>query len=162
MSKIKTVFKIIKVLSNWPVYFLDYFKLTRSIFILFKLRNGIFFKIRSKTSDRKIFNEIWLNKFYTPPGFEISDNDIVFDLGAHIGFFSIFAANFAKNVTVYSFEPSPNNFKLLKRNININKLNNIHLINKAVAKRSGEREFIVSKNASGDHFASLGGGNYWK
>lgn len=157
MSKIKTVFKVIKVVKNWPVYFLDYFKLVWRQYSILKLRNGILFCIRSKTSDRTILNEIWLNNFYTPQKFEINENDIIFDLGSHIGFFSVFAAISAKKGIVYSFEPSPDSFKLLEKNISLNNIKNIKLINKAVACKSGIREFILSDNASGNHFASFGG-----
>lgn len=157
MSKILIVFNVIKVIKNWPVYFLNYFKLVWSQYSILKLRNGIFLKIRSKTSDRKIFNEIWLRQFYTPKTFEIKENDIIFDLGAHIGFFSVFAAIFAKKGMIYSFEPSPDSFELLKENIRLNNFLNIKLINKAIACKSGIREFILSDNASGNHFASFGG-----
>lgn len=152
--KLKTVLMAIKAIRNWPLYFGDYFKLFHSPVIL-ELRNEIFLKIRPKTTDRTIFNEIWLRQFYTPKTFEIGESDIVFDLGAHIGLFSVFAATLAKKGRVYSFEPLPDNFELLKDNIRLNNLKNIKPINKAVANESGTREFILSDNASGNYFASF-------
>jgi FkbM family methyltransferase len=84
-----------------------------------------------------------------PPGFAINDGDTVFDIGANVGIFSIFAATQAKNVKVYSFEPLPDNFKLLKENISTNHIGNIVAINKAVSGKSGLRELSISPAGKG-------------
>jgi FkbM family methyltransferase len=47
------------------------------------------------------------------------------DIGANIGFFSILAAKIASNGKVWSFEPDPINYRLLKTNIALNNLENI-------------------------------------
>ncbi len=151
MTKIKTAFKAIKILKNWPIYFLDYLNFFGRQEIMYKLRNGVNFKIRSKTNDRVIFNQIWLTKTYTPHGFEIKENDLIIDIGAHIGMFSILAGKFAPKGRVYSFEPSVDNFTLLKENVELNKLGNVVLINKAVAKESGTREFALSTDDPAGH-----------
>jgi len=52
----------------------------------------------------------------------LEEVSVVVDIGAHIGTFSIFAATRFKEAKVYAFEPEPSNFKLLKENIQINKL----------------------------------------
>ena len=151
VSKIKTALKAIAILKNWPIYFANYFKLTKKQYIFFKLKNGIVFKIRSKTNDRVIFNQIWLTKTYIPRGFEIKENDVILDVGAHIGLFSILAGALAKKGKVYSFEPSLDNFNLLKENVEINKARNIELINKAVAGNSGMRGFALSPDDPAGH-----------
>lgn len=151
MGKIKTAFKAIFILKNWPIYFLDYLKLAKGPYIFFKLKNGLVFKLRSKTNDRVIFNQIWLTKTYTPKGFEIKGDDIVLDIGAHIGFFTVLAAKSAPKGKIYAFEPSEENFKLLEENTKINKLDNIELINRAVAKESGIREFALSADDPAGH-----------
>ena len=46
----------------------------------------------------------------------IKENSVVIDAGANIGAFSVFAANLAPKVHVYSFEPTPGTFEILKRN----------------------------------------------
>jgi len=50
------------------------------------------------------------------------DADILWDIGANVGVYSLYAAT--KGHTVLSFEPSPSNYYLLSRNIEINKLDN--------------------------------------
>jgi FkbM family methyltransferase len=50
-------------------------------------------------------------------GFKV--DDIFWDIGANIGVYSLFAAN--RRLNVLSFEPSPSNFYLLSKNIEINR-----------------------------------------
>jgi FkbM family methyltransferase len=68
---------------------------------------------------------------------EIHDGDVVLDIGANIGYFSlIFSTLVGENGRVYAFEPDPNNFKILKKNIEINNIKNVILIQKAVSNTS--------------------------
>ncbi|MFH1162131.1 MAG: FkbM family methyltransferase [Candidatus Jorgensenbacteria bacterium] len=154
MSKIRTIFEAIRVLKNWPLYFADYLGLVRRPSAVFRLRSGVSFSIRPGTNDRTIFNEIWLSRSYTPLGFEIGEHDTVIDIGAHIGFFSVFAAMKAKKGKVFSFEPVPSNFGILEKNVELNGLDNVVPINKAVSSESGTREMILfGENAAGHSFA---------
>jgi FkbM family methyltransferase len=77
----------------------------------------------------------------------------VFDIGAHLGYYSLLLAKCVGTVgRVVSFEPSPGNFSTLQKNISINNLEYIELINKAVFSRSGMIAMSVSPtdNSSGD------------
>ena len=56
----------------------------------------------------------WINTF--------KDKEIFWDIGANVGVYSLYAAK--KGHTVLSFEPSPSNYYLLNRNIEINMLDN--------------------------------------
>jgi FkbM family methyltransferase len=66
----------------------------------------------------------------------IGENDIVFDLGAYNGTFSLVAAKQAANGSVYSFEPFEKNSTLLNKNLLLNKIDNVKVINKAVWERT--------------------------
>ncbi len=154
MGKIKIALKAIKTLKNWPLYFADYLNLIGKPEILYKLRNEIVLKIRPKTNDRVIFNQIWLNRVYEPKGFEIKENDIVLDVGAHIGLFSILASSKAREGKIYAFEPTPANFEILKENIELNQVKIIFPINSALADETGTKEFILSPaDPSGNSFS---------
>lgn len=145
-NKTKTFFKLIKTIRNFPTYLFDYFGLLKRKYILYKLRNGLKYKVRAGSTDRFILNEIWIHKSYTPKGFEIKKDDIVVDIGAHMEIFTIMASYFAKNGYVYAFEPSKENFLLLKQNILLNSANNIEAINKAVSDKSGKLKFYISQS----------------
>ncbi|MAG26902.1 hypothetical protein CMI47_15290 [Candidatus Pacearchaeota archaeon] len=146
ISKIKTSLGVLKLMKNYPTYFRDYLKLIDKKYLLYKLRNGIKYKVRAKTTDRFIINEIWIHNSYTPKGFEIKESDTVLDIGAHIGVFSIFASHLSKNGKVYSFEPFQENFNLLKDNINLNETKNIIPINKAISNKNSKQSLFISES----------------
>jgi FkbM family methyltransferase len=64
-------------------------------------------------------SEIRLCKFLIK---NLKDKDIVFDIGAHFGFFSIFMSSLVKTGKVYSFEASKINYNVLQENA-LNKKN---------------------------------------
>ena len=114
-----------------PYYSLDYLgfhvpafrRLAKFKLTYYRLYDGTQFIFRFFTNDRCIIDEIFINKAYTPnPTFEIRSGDVVVDLGAHIGVFTVFAARHARGVKVYCYEPLPENFELLKANVRLNKL----------------------------------------
>src|SRR4030042_7144688 len=52
----------------------------------------------------------------------VKEGDVVLDMGANIGYFTILAARLVgKKGKVYSFEPEPRNYSYLKKNIELNK-----------------------------------------
>lgn len=135
---------IIKTIINWPSYILNYTGIIKEKKVF--LRNGLKYIIRPGSADATILNEVWIKKLYTPKGFEIKENDIVIDVGAHIGIFSTFAAFYAKKGLVYSFEPLKENFYLLEKNVKINKLKNIKFFNKGLGKKQKFVKLYIFEN----------------
>jgi len=121
--------------------------LSRSVggLVTYRLANGIKILARPFTHDRVIIDEIFIKRSYTPLNMsvmEIEPGDIVVDLGAHIGCFSLFAASKGAH-KVFAYEPLPQNFKLLLANIKINKfLDRIRAYQKAVAEERGYIEIF--------------------
>ena len=61
----------------------------------------------------------------------------VIDIGAHIGYYTLlFAKCVGPNGHVAAFEPLPSNFALLQKNIQLNNLQNVRLLNQAVFSRT--------------------------
>ncbi len=57
----------------------------------------------------------------------------VIDIGAHIGYYSLlFAKRVGPNGRVFSFEPVPENFALLRKNIQLNELSQVQVFPQAV------------------------------
>jgi len=79
----------------------------------------------------------------------LKEGDVILDLGANIGLYSLSAARIVgEKGKVYSFEPDPITFKNLKKNIELNKFNNVELVNKAVSNKTGTITFTSSENIS--------------
>jgi FkbM family methyltransferase len=82
------------------------------------------------------------DKQYNPPTFEIHPNDTVIDIGGHIGSFSLYAAYKASTGRVFVYEPAPENFAYLQKNIQLNHASHITAEKSAVAAEKGTRTFF--------------------
>ena len=83
---------------------------------------------------------------------EIHPGDVIVDVGAHIGYFTLlFAKLVGERGKVYAFEPDPNNFALLKANVEANGYTNIVLEQKAVSASTGTLTLYRSDDNPADH-----------
>lgn len=78
------------------------------------LRNGTKVHLR-ECSDYLILNEVHVHNVYYPALRRLKAGDIVFDVGAHIGLFTLEVAR--RDAMVYSFEPHPDNYRTLRYNL---------------------------------------------
>jgi FkbM family methyltransferase len=143
---------IIMECRNWPfIIFAKIFDLKLENIVL---NNGvkIFMGGKIGKADLSMFSEIWHNKFYNPEGFEINKNDIVFDIGANNGFFSVYAAEKAVNGKVYAFEPVPYLADKIRKTASLNNFKNIIVENLAIGKGTDSKHvFYISKEHNGCH-----------
>jgi FkbM family methyltransferase len=118
-----------------------------------EMNNGIKFFVNKNIgkADLSMFSEIWYREFYNPPFFSIKNKDIIIDIGANNGYFSIYASSLAKNGMIYSFEPAPDLYEIIKKNIDINKISNIKIFNSGVAGNDTKLNFYLSKGHNGCH-----------
>lgn len=124
---------------------------------LIKLWNGVVFEIDENfTYDAALltmYNEIWNDDLYRifkkKSIFNIKKNDIIIDLGANNGMFSILAARLAKKGRVIAVEPHPINFEYLQLNIKSSGVKNITTVNKAVDSSFGLKE--LNTDSFGTH-----------
>jgi len=63
--------------------------------------------------------------------------DVIIDVGAHIGAFSLLVASKVPLSKVYSIEPSKDNFRLLQINVMANQFDNVKIYNLALGERRG-------------------------
>ena len=74
----------------------------------------------------------------------------VFDIGAHLGYYSLLLAKcVGPGGRVVSFEAAESNFSRLQRNISVNNLDNVELINLAVFSKSGTIPISLSSTDTG-------------
>lgn len=66
----------------------------------------------------------------------------VFDVGAHVGYYTVLAAVLAgPRGRVFAFEPNPANHSFLQRHVALNRLGNVTIENAAVSDRNGTAAF---------------------
>jgi FkbM family methyltransferase len=83
------------------------------------------FYYRSGTSDDKVLTEIFTKGAYRKKkiNFDVSEGETWIDIGGHIGLFSLYAISKGAN-KVYVYEADPDNYRILNKNIKLNKLSN--------------------------------------
>lgn len=91
--------------------------------------------------------EVFVRRSYNPRGWEISDGDVVVDIGAHWGVFTAFAAARSSG-EIFAFEPHPANFSELKRLIRRNHISQVSAKNLALADKPGRVELYISQKST--------------
>ena len=72
---------------------------------------------------------------------------VVFDIGAHVGFYSLLSAVLTRpGGSVFAFEPLPTNIAHLRSHANLNNVS-INVIEAAVADREGESRFQIGEDS---------------
>jgi len=82
---------------------------------------------------------------------DFKEDDIVIDIGANLGFVSIYLAKKYPFLKIYAFEPAKRTYELFLENIKINEVqDNIIAENLAVTSDGRDTEFLFSPSSSGN------------
>lgn len=128
-------------------------KLIRPIYEMFirnKYRHGLDRKINGEDklkivpSLRNVISEKHEPEVWQSITSEVKEGDVIIDIGAHVGVYTI---SLAKRVRldgkVIAFEPDPENFKYLEKQIRLNGVRSrVRLMQMAVSSESGIVEFL--------------------
>ena len=106
----------------------------------YRLPNGAVVVQLNKNETDYIYQEIFERQAYLRHGITIRDGDCIFDVGANIGLFTLFATQIAQRPKVYSFEPNPAVFEILKANAKLTG-SDVKLFNCGLADRAGDTTF---------------------
>jgi FkbM family methyltransferase len=79
----------------------------------------------------------------------ISKVDLFIDVGAHYGYYSLLAGSTNPKCKVIAFEPVSENFQILQRNIEVNRLGNVAAVRQAVS--NSERSMKMYKSTASDN-----------
>jgi FkbM family methyltransferase len=125
-------------------------KLSQNYYRLIPLRRNLYHRpiIILDVQAVDVFYEVFIENSYEKHN-KIKPGDIVFDVGANIGMFSIKAANsVGLNGKVIAIEPEPQNIRVLMENVKPFK--NIEIIPKAAGSSIGEIDLSIGIH-SGSH-----------
>ncbi len=141
-------YNLIRNIKNWTVHFKRKFGFQNVDPIRFRTRNGIVFEVPERLYHE--FKEIFFECAYTiGQQKEITEcRPVIIDIGANVGFFSIFALSRFPDATIYAYEPIPANFRQLERNCHINADKTIHCYNQAVCRQRGTITIYVDQTDS--------------
>ena len=147
-SKIQILLNSRKIFKNWHIYPKVYWQLSNDKFAVFETTTDLKIKIRVKSTDLMALTNVWMINEYDIDGFEINPSDIIIDVGAHIGLFSLFVSQFCKTGKIFSFEPIRENFDLLVSNLGLNHTENVFPFNVGVSKKSGKLNLFLNNDQS--------------
>jgi FkbM family methyltransferase len=142
----KVGFHLMKISRNFYTPLLAYAGLIKEKELVIELRDGTKILCRPKGGDLSVIVELQGINYYKFPK---RKQGVVIDIGAHIGVFTLLASKYAERV--FAFEPCPENFKILKRNIRLNSLSNVKAYQMAVAANKGEGDFYILKRSTVAH-----------
>jgi FkbM family methyltransferase len=154
MKNLVAAVGLVRTLRNWPAYYASQYVRRRDTAgdLTFELRNGMRFRARPGTMDKAVFREVWVREMYVPPGFGLDCARTVVDIGAHVGAFTLFAADRAAHgARLIAFEPDEANFARLDHHVRTNRIRNCQAINAAVAASDGRAPLYRSANNTGGH-----------
>lgn len=102
--------------------------------------------------DQLVNNKVWEPFETTLIMNEVKEGEVVLDIGANIGYYTLILSKLVgEGGKVFAFEPDPDNFALLKKNVTVNGLRNVILVKKAISNKSGTLRLYLSEENKGDH-----------
>ena len=105
------------------------------------LPNGQWVFYRSKTDVDLLTRELLHEPIYFRHGVTVRDGDCILDVGANIGFFLLQLGQILKEAVVYSIEPIPEVFEVLRRNAQRHSWLEYHLLNYGLSRNEGATSF---------------------
>jgi len=113
--------EFVRYFSNWSEVW-DAYRHGRQL-PCFRLRSGLMLAHGEGDEPLYTFREIFENGLYFSHNFyEPSPDDVVIDIGANIGFFTLYLNQRAPGITVHCFEPASPTFERLRTNVWLNRL----------------------------------------
>src|SRR5947207_701555 len=80
------------------------------------LPNGLVVAYASQAELRQFYEDIFERRAYVSHGIALTDGACVFDVGANIGLFTLFADQEIARARIFAFEPAPPLFEVLAAN----------------------------------------------
>ena len=126
----------------------------RSEFRRICMANGISLNYRLQRDGLPILKEVFATRRYSN-FFPFYEAATIIDIGAHFGYFSIFASmNSDPEATIIAVEPAQHNFDILRRNIRDSQVENVYPIRSAIAGpgQAGEADLYLSRSENASLF----------
>lgn len=182
----KSIFNFPKtILSHFSIARQCHFKSFKDKYEVFRVLNSIYIKSKFYKKESPVtqkifgfstnaydynalmflFKEVFIgNEYY----FKSENNTpLIFDCGANIGMSILYFKKLFPNASIVAFEPNPQAFSLLKKNVEGNKLTNVTIHNIGLSSISGTIDFYLGSDSGsgslvGSIFKERGGKNLIK
>lgn len=132
-AAMKRYINSIKNLAAWMSFWKEYYEAKGSDpgnSFLAKLRSGLNVEVPHVLISA--FDEVFLRDVYKGGTKDLSYAPVVLDIGANVGYFSLYMFSKYPQAKILAFEPLPVNYKLLEKHKEINSLTNLTIDKRAV------------------------------
>jgi phthiocerol/phenolphthiocerol synthesis type-I polyketide synthase E len=102
----------------------------------------------SKAETDYFYQDIFEQHVYLNHGITINTGDCIFDVGAHVGLFTLWVNHYCKTAQIYAFEPAPPLFEILNLNTKRYEVN-AELFNYGLSDESKTATLTFYPNSSG-------------
>lgn len=138
------------------IYLLNRYVLNKKSMIGCSKKYDLMFKFKTPDSvGRTIFkNGLYEEDLtnYLLNNLNLKEGDVIFDVGANIGWYSNLLSKYFKGVEIHSFEPDPENFEILVSNLERNKSENVFPNNCGIGeKRDILKLYLYKRGNQGRH-----------
>lgn len=146
-STLKTLFKLIPKPIRLPLYLL---REGLPLFYPAKINVGLqdinaIFEVHSLMENTRLKNLGYERDYLAKCLSILTSQDVFYDIGAYVGSWSILAAKQQPSCQIYSFEPEPNCYEKVNRNVKLNKLTKqICVLPLAISNCKGRSELFSS------------------
>ncbi len=104
-------------------------------------------------ADESVLNEIFKYREYRIADEAIKNASTIVDVGAHKGFFALYARSLNLNAAIFCVEPEEANFAALNENLNNNVIKNVISVQAAITNKTGFSNLTVTED-SHNHYLS--------
>ncbi|HWX20990.1 MAG TPA: FkbM family methyltransferase [Candidatus Binatia bacterium] len=146
--------QLVTVFKGWPKFLATKWGWKKDNLEL-ETRSGL--KLIVPDQARFEFKDVFLHRAYgfRPLLQQLPPEPVVLDVGANVGFFSLFAFQCRPGSFCLAFEPLPANFRVLKHHQELNPTRRWQVFQQAVMARDGEVEICSQKNNQVDASARI-------
>jgi FkbM family methyltransferase len=155
MNKIIKLLRVIAIFRNFVTFLLLFFGFAKSQYELLRTRSGLTIRVRNNRWDARIIAEVYLDRCYLRMFAPLPPNPVIIDIGGYLGDFTLYAAH-ERGARVVVYEPTPENFALLKENVALNHLEErITCHNAGVGSKDGELTLSVTRGDGAVHVSGF-------
>jgi len=144
---------LIRQFRNWPLYFLHKWGRRTPPFLVFRMRCGISIEVPTQLIVE--FKEVFFADCYGSHLGGLKNVANIVDIGANVGFFTLFAASRFPDASIHSYEPVPANFQQLQANLARNPGLRVHAHQQAVGAKAGRLAMHLNCGSQFTSAASL-------
>ena len=120
------------------------------------------FFYRSGTCDEEIFTEAYRASKFFAPEYAPREDHTILDIGAHIGIFSLLAAEKLTQGRVFSIEANEENYSYLTKNVELNAFQNVSTYLLALTNYRGTGRLHLSDASWGHSLDETSAPNDWQ